>query len=132
MSIINSIVNGLLLNKYLNDFKSVDQSVNVKLVENLFGENSIGGRNEELICPVVKWVKGTRAVSSYYDKDKEEEIEIIYISEILINKKMIYKLCPYGIKAANIVKQYIEENKYRFGKESVHKLNEELSVLLKY
>ena len=130
MSIINSIVNGLVFNKYLNDFKSVDQSVDVKLVESLFGENSLGGRNEELILPVTNFITGTRSLS-YDDKEDKEDIEIIYISEILINKKLLYKLCPYGRKAAIIVKQYIKENKYRFGKESVQKFNEELSVLLK-
>ena len=97
MSIINSIVNGLVFNKYLNDFKSVDQSVDVKLVESLFGENSLGGRNEELILPVTNFITGTRSLS-YDDKEDKEDIEIIYISEILINKKLLCALCAQADK----------------------------------
>ena len=96
----------------------------IKFTTGLYSNNNLGGRTEELIFIQNEMVK-------VFDYDKKMEVNKLYIKQIWLNVKLLYRINNNGCVVAQRIKDYINENIEKMYTNNNTEINEDIYKLIK-
>ena len=96
----------------------------IKFTTGLYSNNNFGGRTEELIFIQNEMVK-------VFDYDKKVEVNKLYIKQIWLNVKLLYKINNNGCVVAQRIQDYINENIEKVYINNNTEINENIYKLIK-
>lgn len=95
----------------------------IKFTTGLYSNNNFGGRTEELIFIQNEMVK-------VFDYDKKVEVNKLYIQQIWLNTKLLYKINNDGNTVAERIKDYINNNIEKIYRNNNKEINKEIFTLI--
>lgn len=124
--LLERMLDGLNFAKFEENLK--DSFSNFRFViklttTSLYSNNIFGGRTEDIIFIQNERIK-------VFDYDKKVEVNKLYIKQIWLNTKLLYKINNDGNTVAERIKDYINNNIEKIYRNNNKEINKEIFTLI--